>query len=90
MSDALLAVEGRDGALDDASEVESDAVGGLGLVQVGASSLESFAQGAELRFQRLGDQGLVETAFVRRHRRDSTAPRGGSSLPALPCRPRKG
>jgi hypothetical protein len=63
-ADALLVIDAGNGALDDAAEVEGDAVGGVGRSQAFFARLETSVEASELRRERLGDQDLIETASV--------------------------
>ena len=67
--DALVVAQCGDRPLNDAAQVERDAIGGLGGSQLGRSRLEALPELAEARRERLRDEDLVETALVPRHSR---------------------
>jgi hypothetical protein len=83
-----LTDERGDRGLEDAREVERDAVGCLRFMQGGATGFESVTGRTELLLERLGHQGLVETA-VATHSRKLSVLRATGAVPALVDRPRR-
>ena len=61
---ALLPIENAEGTLDDASEVQREAIGGFGLVEVGAPDFEVVPEPGKLCVERFRNQDLVETALA--------------------------
>jgi hypothetical protein len=60
-------LDGRDGSLDDAAEVQRDAIGGLGGSKLGGPGLEALPQLAQARREGLRDEDFIEATVVPRH-----------------------